>query len=90
MKGAVGSLLVAIAIGVWGFQGVWSVARADVENLKRDYRELAPLKESVAKMNVETANLSRRVDEVRGDIAEIKRGQEEVQRDIKQLLRNTG
>lgn len=91
-----GSLL-SLLLGGFGFWGVWSVAKADVNNLKNDVEKLKPLITAVAVINNEMPNLSKRVDQVQIDVREIKDTQDEmqksqtqfqveIQRDIKVLL----
>lgn len=71
--------LVTLFLAAFGFWGMWSVARADVENLKNDVNALKPLKEAVAVFKEQIPRMDR-------DIQEIKTTQSEIQRDIKTLL----
>lgn len=67
-------------ISFLGFWGMWSVARADVENLKKDVDALKPLATAVAVINNEIPNIKASVQDVRTaqmtmqtDVNEIKR-----------------
>jgi len=66
-------------ISFLGFWGMWSVARADVDNLKKNYEELKPLTQAVAVLNDKIPRMDR-------DIQEIKASQNDMQKDIKTLL----
>ena len=46
--------LIGAALAFWG---AWCVARADVDNLKRDVSELKPLAQAVAAINAEIPNM---------------------------------
>lgn len=72
-------VLLTICISFTGFWGLWSVARADVDNLKAEVGQLKPLKEAVAVLNEQMPRMDR-------DIQEIKTSQYEMQKDIKTLL----
>ena len=75
---AMGALITSF-IAFLGFWQMWSVARADVDNLKKGYEELRPLASAVAVLNEQIPRMDR-------DIQEIKTSQFETQKDIKTLL----
>lgn len=75
---ALGSIVTAL-IAFLGFWQMWSVARADVENLKSEVSALKPLKEAVAVFKEQIPRMDR-------DIQEIKQTQAEIQKDIKILI----
>lgn len=74
-KGLIGTAVVG-AFSLWG---VWSVARADVDTLKKDVADLKPLAASVAVLQNSLTRVESRQNEMSGDL-------KEVQRDIKTIL----
>ena len=68
-------LILTLAVSFTGFWGIWSVARADVENLKSRVSSLENVPTQIASMQT--------------DIDSVKASQAEMRQDIKILLQRS-